>query len=170
MLKWVAGLCAAIYATLLVFGAPPEGNDMVAEKPPSVPIATRFVAVEPASDPQPDPLEITPKPVAKTATQPMVAVTALPNQSQTEDATAKVEKPEPLIARNPNGIGEIWRVTGSRVNLRKAATTRASVIGQTRKGDRAEVLELLESGWARVLIIESGVEAYMSAQYIAREG
>lgn len=177
MFKWVTGLCAAIYLTLMVFGAPPEEEELAALTTEDVPLATGFVALEPepislASEP----ITQTPDPIAEKAIEAPVAVTQLPSTSPVEPIEiAKVPvQPaavaEPVLEPEPDGVGEIWRVTGSRVNLRKAATTRASVVGQTLKGERAEVLELLDTGWARVFIIESGIEAYMSAKFIIREG
>lgn len=77
---------------------------------------------------------------------------------------APVATPEPS-----DGIGEIWTVTGSTVNLRAGAGTSFAVLGRTSRGDSAEVIELLENGWARVYVLENGVEAYMSARYLERE-
>ncbi|MCY4179018.1 MAG: SH3 domain-containing protein [Litoreibacter sp.] len=173
MFKWVTGLCAAIYLTLLVFGAPPEGEELAALTTDEVPLATGFVALEP----EPisftsEPIVETPAPVAEKASEAPVSVTQLPSTqpSKPVEVSKTPITPEPIAEPDPNGVGEIWQVTGSRVNLRKAATTRASVVGQTLKGERAEVLELLDTGWARVFIIESGIEAYMSAKFIIREG
>jgi len=63
---------------------------------------------------------------------------------------------------------EIWSVTGSTVNLRSEPGTYGDVLGQTRRGNSAEVIELLDNGWAKVFILESGLEAYMSAKYLRR--
>jgi len=43
------------------------------------------------------------------------------------------------------------------------------VLGRRRRGESDEGMELLENGWAKVYVLESGVEAYMSADYLARD-
>ena len=201
MFKWVAGLCAAIYLTLLIFGAPPENVEPSAEEVAAIQTPEVSEAVETETDvvlaePQPEPAiepvvaeivappgpdviaPLNPTPIVSVSLdQEEVAPTAAPLRKTVtlsvaqpaiteavEDAIAPVEEAPDL------GIGEIWKVTGSRVNLRTAATTNSSVIGQTVRGDSAEVVELLGNGWAKVYIIESGIEAYMSADFIAREG
>ncbi|MEM7472396.1 MAG: SH3 domain-containing protein [Pseudomonadota bacterium] len=179
MFKWVAGLCATIYVTLMVFGAPPEGDAIAAVEQTAPTQSMVFVSQTPApaSKPEATKTVAVPAPVANQATEAAVAVIPL---ESTNKSTSIAPKPAPIatsqistaptVKASPNGVGEVWRVTGSRVNLRKAATTRASVVGQTSRGERAEVLEMLDTGWARVFIIESGIEAYMSAKFIIREG
>jgi hypothetical protein len=205
MFKWVAGLCAAIYLTLLIFGAP---TDVVVPSATEVAVAERTEGAEPTdaepvvvvseqqAEPvpapvvaeadaaaQPDviaPLDLTPI-VSVSLDQAEVAPAAAPARETVTLTVAQPALPEPVeevtaaVEESPNpgpnlGIGEIWKVTGSRVNLRTAATTNSSVIGQTVRGDSAEVVELLGNGWAKVYILESGIEAYMSADFIAREG
>lgn len=65
-------------------------------------------------------------------------------------------------------VGEIWRVVGTRVNLRSGASTSNGVVGQTVRGDSAEIVEMLDNGWAKVYIIETGIEAYMAARFLER--
>lgn len=205
MFKWVAGLCAAIYVTLLVVGAPPEEGEVAAEASPVVEPAAEAVALRqeaPAPEPviteqpvilatasadtvQPKTAELAQQlPQIKSLTPPTVesvsldggaseplsiATTATPvAQAPAAEvvASAVQEQPVPEIS---NGVGEVWTVTGSRVNLRSGASTSFGVVGQTRRGDSAEVIELLDNGWAHVYIIDLGVEAYMSAAFISRD-
>jgi len=205
MFKWVAGLCAAIYVTLLVVGAPPDEAEVVAEAAPVVEPAVEDVAVqqeaptpEPVTTEQPVVLAtastaaVQPKttdlaqqlPQVKTLTPPSVesasldADTAEPvstpitiepvAQAPVAEVVATAVQEQPAQEPN-NGVGEVWTVTGSRVNLRSGASTSFEVVGQTRRGDSAEVIDLLDNGWAHVYIIDLGVEAYMSADFISRD-
>lgn len=199
MFKWVAGLCAAIYLTLLIVGAPPEGGqtaaiEIAALEPEAELLSAEPEAVEPVAsveaepdieqviaDAAQDPL---PQTVAPLNPTPIVSVSL--DQGETSPAaplaTVAVSASQPVIVDTPEptatpavelsnpGVGEIWTVTGSRVNLRTAPTTNSSVVGQTVRGESAEVTELLGNGWAKVYIIEKGIEAYMSADFIRREG
>lgn len=198
MFKWVACLCATLYFTLLIFGAPPEGEEQVAAAPASplleVPEPKQAVAkIEPAvvtaEDTAPKAqiieaavTEIIPAVVTETLDKPTAAEQALTQKigdiakavKPTRTAPAQVElaSATPVVEAEPtpsNGVGEIWRVTGSTVNLRAGASTQFAVLGRTRRGESAEVMELLENGWAKVYVLESGVEAYMSADYLARD-
>ena len=189
MLKWVVCLCATLYFTLLIFGAPPEGEEQAARialeaeaEQPSVIEPTPEVVEAPAVT-APEPAE---NAVAATEFIPPVVTESLEaatarNQSiadiaktlkPTRTAAPQVElasaTPEPE-AEPTNGVGEIWRVTGSAVNLRAGASTQFAVLGRATRGDSAEVMEMLDNGWAKVYVLENGVEAYMSADFLARE-
>lgn len=87
------------------------------------------------------------------------------DETGTETAAASQITPE--IQAGP--VGEIWTVTGNRVNLRSGASTRNGVIGQTVRGESAEIIEMLDNGWAKVYIIDTGIEAYISAKFLAPE-
>ncbi len=85
-------------------------------------------------------------------------------------ATPAAILPQTETAETPRGpVGEIWTVTGQRVNLRSGASTRNGVVGQTVRGESAEIVEMLDNGWAKVYIIETGIEAYMSAKFLAKD-
>ncbi len=117
-------------------------------------------AVEPAAAAAPEIVTVS----LETEQRPTIVLTPAP-QSAAPAETEAEETP----AADARGIGEIWTVTGSTVNLRAGATTQATVLGRTKRGDSAEVMELLDNGWAKVYILETGLEAYMSAQFLARE-
>ena len=195
MFKWVVGLCAAIYVTLLVFGEAPEGQETVARA--QTPDLIQTKPAEPAA-PQPEKTKTEPvktdtvtadvaKPLVETVTTVALdtatetLATQAPELSEAAQdivnavATLATEEPvapqteQPATATSTDGIGEFWRVTGSTVNLRAGASTQTAVLGQTRRGDSAEVIELLDNGWARVYILDTGQEAYMSAAFLDRE-
>lgn len=199
MFKWVACLCATLYFTLLIFGAPPEGEDQVAAAPaspllevPEPKQAQAVAKIEPAvvkiEDTTPKAqvieaavTEIIPAVVTEALDTPAAAEPALTQTigdiaktvkpSRTAPAPVELASATPVVAPEPtpsNGVGEIWRVTGSTVNLRAGASTQFEVLGRTRRGESAEVVELLDNGWAKVYVLESGIEAYMSADYLAR--
>ncbi len=203
MFKWVLGLCASIYLTLLVFGgAPEEVAEAVSETPTvetaavetsvaeaasetpvvEAPVADIVAAVEETSAPLIESaIEPVSEPVlvadsaapAPTVAAPAVTVETLtPIASSSQTIALTQPEPEPvLVAATPQAepapLNQIWTVTGSTVNLRDLPGTNGAVIGQTRRGNSAEVIELLENGWARVFILESGLEAYMSAAFLS---
>lgn len=91
----------------------------------------------------------------------------LQSPSETLAATTLIQ-PEPETAStNASPVGQIWTVTGSRVNLRAGASTNDGIVGRTFRGESAEIVEMLNNGWAKVYIIETGIEAYMSADFLS---
>ena len=125
------------------------------------------------------PTEILPAPAQPAAVEvtqsaiEAIAPVAEPAPAVAEITVASVE-PTPVarastLEQTPAPAPEIWKVTGSRVNLRAAASTQSQVVGRTVRGDSAEIIELLPNGWAKVYIIDSGIEAFMSAKFIAPE-
>jgi len=58
-------------------------------------------------------------------------------------------------------------VTARAVNLRAGPSTNNAVVGRATQNDSAEIIEMLPSGWAKVYILETGTEAFMSAQFLA---
>lgn len=183
--KWVVGLCAAMYVTLLIFGEPPEGEAVAAViEQPRAAEPVDVIAPAPAKKTKPMPLVETVTTVAlNTAKEklvienlkpvkldnplaPLATPVANPESTAAPQLTTEAEVEASVDDR---GIGEIWRVTGSAVNLRAGATTQAAVLGKTRRGDSAEMIELLDNGWARVYILENGQEAYMSAKFLKRD-
>jgi len=191
MMKWVLGLCASIYVTLLVFGGAPNveetetiaaltSQDATAEVETAAASAETEVQTVKIAAPSGGSVDLalaaptTPAPLAL----PVVQVAAIDSPNTIEPSAieapqaqiipaAVIETP-PSEAAPTNGVGEIWSVTGSTVNLRSEPGTYGDVLGQTRRGNSAEVIELLDNGWAKVFILESGLEAYMSADYLRR--
>ena len=190
MWKWVTVLCLGMYATLMAFGGEGHRPEKVAITAKPVVVAEPeavVVEAEPAIEPEP-----TPEPVIVVAEpEPKPEpVLPTPNQTATVEVTSTEIEPIAPVADpitistapqatvvTPNTVEDdpkpelpIWRVTGSRVNLRAEANAQAQILGRTVRGDSAEIIELLPNGWAKVYIIDSGIEALMSADYIAPEG
>jgi hypothetical protein len=175
-----------MYVTLMAFGGDGFHPDKVVETevPEPVVVSEPVVVVEadPLVEPEPVPeivVAVEPEPELPSPTQ-----TAAVEVTETEIAPiAPVADPITISAAPqatvtlPNTVTDdpkpelpIWRVTGSRVNLRAAANGQAQIVGRTVRGDSAEIIEMLPSGWAKVYIIDSGIEAYMSADFISPEG
>lgn len=195
--KWIFGLCVSLYVVLIVFGGDgyqPEEVEQAEATEIEQPVETEVVEPEPAvaeveaqTTNEPElvtsgevipavttaTLEVSAPNVVQQSTSPVT--TALVSEVSSLDVAPSVEPtliandpittPPPLEVTSP--VGEIWTVTGSRVNLRSGASTRTGVVGQTVRGESAEIVELLENGWAKVYILESGIEAYMSANFLS---
>jgi hypothetical protein len=186
MWKWVTVLCLGMYVTLMAFGGdgydPDKVVETVAAEPVIVVEPVAVVEVEPVVEPDPVPeITVAAEPDAEL---PAPTQTAAVEVTETEIAPiAPVADPITVSAAPqatvilPNTVTDdpkpelpIWRVTGSRVNLRAAANGQAQIVGRTVRGDSAEIIEMLPSGWAKVYIIDSGIEAYMSADFISPDG
>lgn len=176
-----------MYFTLLIAGQPPEGEEQaaIAQQVDAAEIVsatieadpvqiTPLVEAEPAAAPAPEPEAVIAEAAPQPAPTPQIVTasldtTAPTTQTPTPAAVAATPEVELSPLSDNRGIGEIWKVTGSTVNLRAGATTQAAVLGRTKRGDSAEMVELLENGWAKVYILESGLEAYISAKFLARD-
>ena len=185
MWKWVTVLCVGMYVTLMAFGG--DGYDPETAKAPDVIVAEEpvtIVRIEPTTRPIPETVpdvivvaepEASPQvpnnPAAVEVTQTQIesiapvaapiTITAAPQATITRQSSV-VDDPKPAL--------QIWQVTGSRVNLRAEANGQAQIVGRTVRGDSAEIIELLPNGWAKVYIIDSGIEAFMSANFISPNG
>lgn len=194
MFKWVACLCVVMYMTLLIVGEPPERGEATAAveniETPEVAVSTPEDAIQPAEDAVAE-IEVTPAVVTPedasaqvvSVSAPAVSVESLATDgtlapvaevasiapSPVPTAQKPIAEADTATVENTSGVGEIWRVTGSTVNLRAGASTQAAVLGRTRRGESAEVMELLDNGWAKVYILETGIEAFMSAKFIERD-
>lgn len=70
---------------------------------------------------------------------------------------------EPEIEAKP-----IWIVTASRVNVRQGPSTRYSVMAKISRGQQADVIEILDNGWA-LIRTENGQRGYMSADFLRKQ-
>ncbi|SLN60113.1 Bacterial SH3 domain protein [Pseudoruegeria aquimaris] len=64
--------------------------------------------------------------------------------------------------------GDVWFVTGSRVNMRSGPSTANGVLASLARGTAAEMLALEANGWARIRDLSSGQTGYMSAKFLSR--
>lgn len=152
--------------------------EVVVSEPEVIIAQPEIIAPEPEVVAVVEPVEELPTPsqpatveVTSSAIRPIAPVaTPTPIREQLVTDDAPVVETVAVETAPTTAPAEIWRVTGSRVNLRAAATTQARIVGRTVRGDSAEIIELLPNGWAKVYIIDSGIEAFMSASFIAPEG
>jgi len=61
-----------------------------------------------------------------------------------------------------------WVVSATRVNVRQGPSTRYSVMTKLSKGDAADVIEILDNGWAFIRT-ENGQRGYLSAQFLKKQ-
>lgn len=181
MLKWVIGLCAAMYLVLLTFGeqTPEElaarelRENQQAARLAATPLTTPEVVETANVEITPEPMQSPAVPVSQAIDSP--ALVSASTETTTPAAPATVEtvaiatspEVESQQASTTTNTNEIWRVTARAVNLRAGPSTGDAVVGRASQNDSAEIIELLPSGWAKVYILETGIEAYMSAQFLA---
>lgn len=181
MLKWVVGLCAAMYIVLMTLGEPTSEelaarelrNNQQVTRTASVSTSTPEVVETANVEVEAEPVEQLVVPVSQTIESP--ALVSASTETTTPAAPALVETvsiepapaPETQQASAANVGNEIWRVTARAVNLRAGPSTNNAVVGRASRNDSAEIIEMLPSGWAKVYILETGTEAFMSAQFLA---
>jgi len=190
MFKWVLGLCISLYAVLILFGGDGYDPEKYAKPEPAVEteevqiaetVVEETVPVETASTNS----DATTSTDANEIVTPVVTASLDENITAASEAVATSSEVRPtLVLQTTSGstnlseeatsapteispVGQIWTVTGSRVNLRSGASTTNGVIGRALRGESAEIVEMLDNGWAKVFILESGIEAYMSSDFIA---
>ena len=85
-------------------------------------------------------------------------------QAAAESITAAIED-----AAGSNAVDAIklYRVTGSSVNLRAGPSTGVAVVGNLRRGDRAEFLSEAGSGWWQIRDTDTGQVGFMAARFLA---
>jgi uncharacterized protein YgiM (DUF1202 family) len=92
-------------------------------------------------------------------TQPSSAVvTTAPTE------TAPTAPPEPVTEPETQAPAEVYRTTGSTVNVRSEPSTDSSILGQLPKGTEVEYVKRYNNEWT--VINYDGREAYISSQYI----
>lgn len=64
--------------------------------------------------------------------------------------------------------GDVWYVTGSRVNMRSGPSTANGVIVSLGRGAATEMIALEANGWARIRDLNSGQTGYMSSKFLSR--
>ncbi|RLJ40779.1 SH3 domain-containing protein [Litoreibacter meonggei] len=175
MFKWVVGLCATMYLILITVGEP-TGEELALRKIISEQEVTRATStkldtpvIQVSADI--DPPEM---PVSAAVTPAIIEIESAALVSTPPDATApaavELVTTQEITSVTPEVKTVIRRVTGKRVNLRTRPSTTAEILGRTVRGDSAEIIEMLPSGWAKVYILEAGIEAYMSAKFLSDAG
>ncbi|SDW57311.1 SH3 domain-containing protein [Litoreibacter albidus] len=174
MFKWVVGLCALMYLTLLTVGEPTaselaarEARDALqVSRTISKPLETAAVQIAAANAK----LDLEASPAVITAVSEVKAPALVSASTSTTSPAATVDVTTQPIAATPRETNPIRRVTGKRVNLRAGPSTTSKIVGRAVRDDSAEVVEMLPSGWAKVYILETGTEAYISAQFLSDAG
>lgn len=129
-----------------------------------------------SATPTPASVEIAAVPAAPAPAPALESVSAVALVSATTDTTeispAQIQTASiaPAQTTPAPSTGNIHRVTGKRVNLRSGPSTTNPIVGRAVRNDSAEVIEILPSGWAKVYILETGIEAYISAQFLSPAG
>ena len=175
MLKWVVGLCAAMYLILITVGEPTSEELSLRKIVPEQEInrASPMALITPVlqvSAAVEDP-EVTVSAAVVTTLDEIEspALVSTPTDATTPAAAEPVTTQE-ITSISPEVKTVILGVTGRRVNLRARPSTTADILGRTVRGDSAEVIEILPSGWAKVYILETGIEAYISAKFLSDAG
>ena len=190
MLKWVVGLCAPMYLVLVTYGEPTPEELAAREARNNQQVTQVAVAPTPVPEPEVEVVEATPEPVVtdvavtrqdSSGDSPIAAPALVSTSTQTttpaapavvETATLLPEATQQAVeevieqASAVTTTNEIWRVTARAVNLRAGPSTNNAVVGRATRNDSAEIIEMLPSGWAKVYILETGTEAFMSAQFL----
>ncbi|WP_157937574.1 SH3 domain-containing protein [Oceaniglobus roseus] len=82
--------------------------------------------------------------------------------------SAAAELPVGEATASAGDAGDMWFVTGSRVNLRAGPSTSDSVVGQVVEGDLAEVLEE-NGGWYRIRTSDGGQTGFIYGKFLSAE-
>lgn len=78
-----------------------------------------------------------------------------------------VGDPINLLTATPLPSADLRVVAGSRVNMRAGPGTDFDVLETLDQGTRTEVLEVDASGWARIRVVESGLEGWIAERLLA---
>lgn len=77
---------------------------------------------------------------------------------------APTAPPEPMTEPETQAPAEVYRTTGSTVNVRSEPSTDSSILGQLPRGTEVEYVKRYNNEWT--VINYDGREAYISSQYI----
>lgn len=160
------------------------GNDFEPERRPE-PVAVVAPAPEPVTAAQPEPQPVS----TPTPAQPAAAATSLPVAStppvanftlepapapQPEPAAQPEPAPQPAPPPEPEPIIEpdYRTVAASRVNMRSGPSTDYRVLDTLTQGTDVEILEIDDLGaepWARLLVLDTGIEGWMATRFLSAE-
>lgn len=134
-------------------------------EPEARPEPVQVAIEEPAPQPEPTPeLEfVVETPAEESTPEPAPAVV-------TEPAPQPEAAPEP--APEPAPAPDYRTVSASRVNMRSGPSTDYRVLSTLTQGTEVEVLEIDELGsepWARLLVLDTGLEGWMATRFLAAQ-
>ena len=82
-----------------------------------------------------------------------------------EAASATDEEPaEPPAPADPGAT--VLQVTGDRVNFRAGPSTEDEILTALNQGERVELIERVADGWAHLRVVATGLEGYMSGDFL----
>ncbi len=153
------------------------GSDFAPVAPDAVPDQPAPVAAAPApAEPAPEPIA-DPAPTETTAPAPQAAPETMAQPAQvfddaasalTEVAPATLAPPAPAAqpAPPPEPATNLRRVAASRANLRAGPGLGYNIVATLDRDAEVEVLEFA-SGWAHVIIVATGEDAWISERLIS---
>lgn len=181
MIRLTLFLAAGLYAAMLVWGTEKPGlqaeavtsdtlEDVeIADSGPREPKPAEAIAED---KPEPD-VQVSPA-AERVLPAAVRAQTAAPNGTGiqptnalmvVEAVDAPAEAATPAVAREEEET-EVLIVTGNSVNMRAGPSISQAIIGNLRRGGRAELLDAETDGWVRVRDVSSGRVGYMAARYL----
>lgn len=182
MFKYVAVTLAAFYAFLLVFGDESRRQE-VARTAPAEDSFSLSALIQPASASSVSVSTLEPLPEqvaidraleagreyreARSTTQFLGAIPETPTVILGQEVASLSETPEAVVAPEPTV--ELWKVTGTRVNLRAGPGTRNAVVGQLTLGTEAQVLNQGD-GWYQIQTADGAVTGWIFGKFLARKG
>ena len=100
-----------------------------------------------------------------TVNEPETAViTEVPNIPDTSQSPSTASSSGTASATPEDTPNEMHGKTSTKVNIRDAASDEAKVLDTVEAGTTFEILEILDSGWTRILY--NGSEAYISSDFV----
>jgi len=169
MIRLTLILCVVLYAGLVIYS---QVATQDVESAPSTPApAPAIVPTEPSTS------------AVSTGTDGLVTLTTAEGEVIVIDAvitpsgldenrTVQVNPDTSGAAVTPSpsalpDAGPLLRVTGNSVNLRASPSTDANVLAALVRDTQAVLLEEAANGWLRIRIVGSGLEGYMSGDFLA---
>lgn len=177
MLRLVSVLLAGVFVCMAVFGTGDDhrdGLDRAAIPQPAVndTAAERVaLAAVSTSDTAPEPLDTSTASLRGEFNPSELTVPAVLNVTAPVVETIETEplaEPELIAAPEPDAASPTWVVSASRVNVRQGPSTRYAVVTKLSRGEVADVIEMLDNGWAFIRT-DTGQRGYLSAQFLKKQ-
>ncbi|WP_299816207.1 SH3 domain-containing protein [uncultured Jannaschia sp.] len=181
MLKLTLTLCLAVYAGFVVWGQPIERTDGQIPVRPVMAAQASSGYDRPVilSDAQDGAASVTRTAVASTIVPDAAAIAAaapapdaqMPRRigepvmvrlSETDDAAPASDSDRTATEAE----AALFRVTGSRVNMRSGPSTAYGVIDSLAEGTLAERVGEADEGWMEIRVPDTGRTGYMSARFL----
>lgn len=181
MLKMTITLAIALYAAFVVWGEP-TSDPLTADR------STRETVLAGASPDYAKPVILSADPsTGATVTRAAVTEVVVPDAAVIAASAPAPDAPTPRLIGEPvvvnlvvpsaqateqaagpanDGAEDLYRVSGSRVNMRAGPSTSNPVLDSLPGGTLAEVIGGDLDGWVRIRDIASGQTGYMAARFL----